>query len=73
MLGANPLLSGVQHFELELVHNEGYDNLQDHQHDNEKAHEVDANQPASSDLWGKPLLYRFHKLHTLIFLGKPEI
>ena len=50
MLRTNPFLCRVQHFELELVHNKGYDNLQNHQHDNEEAHEVNTSQPTSFHL-----------------------
>ena len=56
MSRADPLFCCVQYFELELVHNEWYDDLQDHQHDNKETDEIHSNQPTGSDFWGKPLL-----------------
>lgn len=56
MFRASPLLCDIQYYELELIHNIGYDNLQDYQCDHKETYKVHSNQPTGSDLRGKSLL-----------------
>ena len=49
VLRADPFLSRIQHFELELIHDKGNDHLQDHQHHNKETDEVHSNKPTGMD------------------------